>query len=80
MLGDVTGLLAVLAAGCIKGIFIIVFERIVRNNIFKFWPPGNIRHAHSKKDRLYIYKYNFNLTLFLVEHFELSTLVYTFIC
>jgi hypothetical protein len=56
MLGDVTGLLAVLAAGIIKGIFIIVFERIVRNNIFKFWPPGNIRQAHSKKDRLYIMK------------------------
>jgi hypothetical protein len=85
MLGDVTGLMAVLEAGSMKGIFIIVFERIVRSNIFKFWPPGNIRQAHSKKDRLYIVKkfdisvsFNFNLTLFLVEHFEPSTLVYTF--
>jgi hypothetical protein len=84
MLGDVTGLLAMLAAGSMKGIFIIVFERIVRSNIFKFWPPGNIRQAHIKKDKLHIVKkfdisasYNFNLTLFHVEYFEWSTLVYT---
>jgi hypothetical protein len=84
MLGDVTVLLALLEAGSMKGIFIIVFERIVRINIFRFWPPGNIRQAHSKKDRLHIMKkfeisasYNLNLTLFHVEHFEWSTLVYT---
>jgi hypothetical protein len=56
MIGEVTVLLAKLAAGSMKGIYIIVFERIVRINIFKFWPPGNIRQTHSKKDRLYIMK------------------------
>jgi hypothetical protein len=74
MFGDVTGLLDVLAAGSMKGSLIILFERIVRSNIFKFWPIGNIRQANSKKDILHIVKkfgisasYNFNLSLLLVE-------------
>jgi len=39
----VAPILAVLAAGYIIGIFILLIERCVHANKLKFWPHGSVR-------------------------------------
>ena len=39
----VAPIMAVLAAGYIIGIFVLLIERCVHGNILKFWPRGSVR-------------------------------------
>jgi hypothetical protein len=39
----VAPILAVLAAGYIIGIFVLLIERCVHGNILKWWPRGSVR-------------------------------------
>jgi hypothetical protein len=40
-------ILVVFAAGNVLSAFVLMIERCIRGNMFKFWPDGNIRRPYN---------------------------------